>query len=168
MFWLHSLLLYWQPGKRAKTPMLRIFTATTQATTLDKKRNHPRDSRWEERCSIIWYHAQSRTISPGPKSRGESQMTLPCADHLWSSMIRLNSTSVLLTANQGDGSFFLFRVLEREDTANKSSDNVSLYMPVSMQDSAAGRPGDSEQHPCDGVQADDRIDVDWVQENGTS
>ena len=63
---------------------------------------------------------------------------------------------------------FLFRVVEGEDTANKSSNNVSLYMPVSMQDSAAGRPGDSEQHPCDGVQADDWIDVDRVQENGTS
>ena len=48
-----------------------------QTTTLDKKKNHHRDSRREERCSIVWYHARWRTISAGQKSRTLSRMTLP-------------------------------------------------------------------------------------------
>ena len=55
-------------------------TTSTLTTTLDKKKNHFRDSRWEERCSIVWYHARWCTISAGQKSRTESRMTLPCAD----------------------------------------------------------------------------------------
>ena len=37
-------------------------------TILDKKKqkkNHPRDSRREECCSILWYHARWRTINAG-------------------------------------------------------------------------------------------------------
>ena len=34
-----------------------------------KKKNHPRDSRREEHCSIVRYHARWRTISTGQKSR---------------------------------------------------------------------------------------------------
>ena len=45
-----------------------------------KKKNHFRDSRWEERCSIVWYHARWLTINARQTSRTESQMTLPCAD----------------------------------------------------------------------------------------
>ena len=35
----------------------------------------------------VWYHARSRAISAGQKSRTVADRTLPCADRLWSSMI---------------------------------------------------------------------------------
>ena len=56
------------------------------STTLDKKRNHPRDSRREERCStcdIMLDQARSRRAKVAD-SRGSD---LPCADRAWSSMI---------------------------------------------------------------------------------
>ena len=80
-------------------------------TTLDKKKNHLRDSRREERCSIVWYHARWRTINAGQKSR---TVAVDFALH-WSCVIEQDitrSNSVLLAANLGNGSFFLSRVVQ--------------------------------------------------------
>ena len=52
-------------------------------TKKKKKKNHPRDSRREEHCSISWYHAWSRAMSAG---QGHPRL-LPCADRAWSSTI---------------------------------------------------------------------------------
>ena len=60
-----------------------------ECTTLAQKKNHPWDSRREERYSIVWYHAWWRTISAGQKSR----MTLPCVDRASSSMISQDRTA---------------------------------------------------------------------------
>ena len=51
-----------------------------------KKKNHPRDSRREERCPTC-DHARSRAISAGQKSRTVAEGTLPSADRSWSRMI---------------------------------------------------------------------------------
>ena len=50
----------------------QLQVAADGTTALDKKKkNHPRDSRWEECCSTRdkFYHARSRAISAGQKSR---------------------------------------------------------------------------------------------------
>ena len=52
-------------------------------TTLDKKKNHPRDSRREERCSTCDIMLDQARSAQG-KSRGSD---LPCTDRAWSSMI---------------------------------------------------------------------------------
>ena len=52
-------------------------------TTLDKKKNHTRDSRREERCSTCDIMLDQARSAQG-KSRGSD---LPCADRAWSSMI---------------------------------------------------------------------------------
>ena len=54
----------------------------------------------------MWYHARSRTISAGQKSRTVANRTLPCADRSWSSIWYHTWNSVLLAANLEDGSFF--------------------------------------------------------------
>ena len=86
------------------------FSLCHISTTLDKKKNYLRDSRPEECCSIVWYHARSHTISAGQKSR-------MVADNLassWSLVIKHDITrlnSVLLTANLAanlGNVFFLF------------------------------------------------------------
>ena len=83
------------------TPLPRHMRMNTHGcTTLDKKKNHPRDSRREERCST-WYHAQSGAISAGQKSRTVADRTCPALivpDH--------TRNSDLLAANLDDGSFF--------------------------------------------------------------
>ena len=45
------------------------------STTMDKKKkkNHPRGSRWEVHCSIVWYHARSHAVSAGQKLQIEAE-----------------------------------------------------------------------------------------------
>ena len=80
------------------------------------KENHTRDSRREEHCSIMWYHAQSREVRAEQKS-------WTVADDLalrWLCVIEHDIiwwNSVLLAANLGDGSFFLSRVVDVVDIA---------------------------------------------------
>ena len=46
----------------------KCSTTRARTTTLDKKKDSSPRLQWEERCSILWYHARSRTISAEQKS----------------------------------------------------------------------------------------------------
>ena len=87
-----------------------LLSLSPASTTLDKKKNHPRDSRWEERCSIVWYHARWRTINAGRKLR-------TVADDFalrWSCVIEhdiTRSNSVLFRRESRGWFFFLSRVV---------------------------------------------------------
>ena len=71
-----------------------------------KKKNHPRDLRWEEHCSIMW----SCLITSDQRRARSSATQFATFALCWSCVIEHDVrwwNSVLLTANLGNGSFFV-------------------------------------------------------------
>ena len=84
------------------------ISAYHQTTTLDKKKkkNHLRDLRWEEHCSILW--SCLITSDQRRACRSDPRLSATFALH-WSCVIEHDIRwwkSVLLTANLANGSFF--------------------------------------------------------------
>ena len=79
-----SKLIHW--GWCDRLLFLLLSLRCFLSTTLAKKKNHPRDSRWEERCSTCDIVLDQARSAQG-KSRGQSRIGLACADRAWSSMI---------------------------------------------------------------------------------
>ena len=75
-------------------------------TTLDKKKEP--SSRFAARRTLfhVWYHAQSHAISAEQKSRTVADLTMPCADRWWSSMI--SHVEQHSSRRQSRGWFFFF------------------------------------------------------------
>ena len=86
-------------------------------TNLDKKkRNHPRDLRWEEHCSILW-----SCLITSDQRRAGSSATFALR---WSCVIEHDIrcwNSVLLTANLANGSFFFVQGRGQHEFATQSS-----------------------------------------------
>ena len=74
----------------------------SSSTTLDKKKNHPRDSRRDARCSTCDTMLDQARSAQG-KSRGSD---LPCADRAWSSMI--SHVEQCSSRRESRGWFFFF------------------------------------------------------------
>ena len=51
-----------------------------------KTKNHPRDSRWEERCSILWSYSITSDQRRARSTIRDCPRLLPCTDRAWSRM----------------------------------------------------------------------------------
>ena len=100
----------WNGDNAYRTLDLFLLRGVQTNTTLAKKKEP--SSRIAARRTLfhVWYHARSRAISAGQKSRTVADRTLPCADRLWSSMISHVEQRSSRRKSQG-WFFFLARVV---------------------------------------------------------